>query len=147
MAATMGKFTGRTVVVTGAGSGIGLAITRQFLAEGADVIAADVNLDGIPSAALPIRADVAVLEDVRSLMDEAARLTGRIDVVCSNAGVGSVADVHDCTLDEWESVFAVNARGTFLCAKFALTHMLAAGSGVIINTASVAGLIGLRDRA
>ena len=72
---------------------------------------------------------------------------GAIDVLCNNAGIGSTVDVLECSVEEWDRVFAVNVRGVFLGIKYTLPSMLEKGSGVIINTASAAGLIGLRDRA
>ena len=77
----------------------------------------------------------------------AVAATGRLDLICNNAGIGSTKDVVDCTVDEWDRVFAVNARGVFLGCKHAVAHMLERDGGVIVNTASVAGMIGLRDRA
>jgi len=70
----------------------------------------------------------------------------RIDILLSNAGTGSTTDPIECTVEEWDRVFAVNARGVFLGAKFVLPHMLAAGRGAIVNTASVVGLVGVKDR-
>ena len=75
------------------------------------------------------------------------RLTGRIDVLCNNAGVSSVTGPVECTPEEWDHVFGVNVRSVFLGTKYAIPVMLAQGSGVIVNTASAAGLIGLPDRA
>lgn len=142
----MGRFDGQTVVVTGAASGIGEAMCKQFLEEGAVVFGADLDASHVPEGVTGVAADVSNEEDVRSLVDEAAK-TGRVDVICNNAGIGSTKNPVDCTVDEWDKVFAVNARGVFLGTKFALPHMLSQGSGSIVNTASAAGLVGLKDRA
>lgn len=141
------RFDGRSVVVTGAASGIGFEMARLFAEEGAVVTAADLDPDGVPERCDAVRVDVSEPDDVARLVEVAVTRTGRVDVLCSNAGIGSTADAISCEVDEWDRVFAVNARGVFLGAKYALPHMLAQGSGVIVNTASVAGLVGLRDRA
>lgn len=142
----MNRFTDRTVVVTGAASGIGWEMARLFLAEGARVLAADLA-GGFPDGCDGRHVDVSVPEQVRTLLDAAMSETGRLDVVCNNAGIASTTDVVGCSPEEWDRVFAVNVRGVFLGTKYAVPHMLAQGSGVIVNTASVAGLVGLKDRA
>jgi len=141
------RFANETVVVTGAGSGIGRAMCEQFLAEGATVFAGDLELGSIPDATVGIEVDVADETSVRALVAAAVDATGKLDVICNNAGIGSTTDALECTVDEWERVFAVNARGVFLGTKHALPPMLAQGKGAIVNTASVAGIVGLRDRA
>lgn len=141
------RFDGRVVVVTGAASGIGQAAARLFLAEGARVVAADLAPAGVPEGCLPVEVDVAEPGSVRALAERAVSAYGRIDVLCNNAGVGSTADVISCPVEEWDRVFAVNARGVFLGIQTVLPHLLRQGDGVIVNTASVAGLVGLPDRA
>jgi NAD(P)-dependent dehydrogenase (short-subunit alcohol dehydrogenase family) len=144
----MARFDGRKVLVTGAGSGIGREMTRLFLEEGAQVIGADLDPGNLPSEAHPVRADTSSEDDVKALFETAADLFGGgADILCNNAGIGSTTSVLDATVEEWDRVFAVNVRGTFLCTKYALPHMLAQRFGVIVNTASVAGMIGLPDRA
>jgi NAD(P)-dependent dehydrogenase (short-subunit alcohol dehydrogenase family) len=134
------RFDGRTAIVTGAASGIGLALAGLLEAEGATVVGADLR-------DADVDCDVSSEEDVERLVRHALATTGRLDVVCNNAGIGSTSDPASCSLEEWERVFAVNVRGVFLGTKHALPHMLGRGSGAIVNTASVAGLVGLRDRA
>jgi len=142
------RFAGRTAVVTGAGSGIGLEVARIMLAEGALVVGADRDVAGIPPGCEAVQADVSDEAGVRGLVETAVRVGGRLDIMCNNAGIGSTADVLSCSVEEWDRVFAVNARGVFLGCKHGVAQMLQQDSGgVIVNTASVAGLIGLRDRA
>lgn len=143
----MASFDDRTVVVTGAASGIGLEVTRRFLAAGAFVVAGDLAPEGVPEGAVAVGMDVTSEADVEGLVSTALDRTGRIDVMCNNAGVGSTSDPLSCSADEWDRIFAVNARGVFLGTRAALRHMTAQGTGSIVNTASVAGLVGLKDRA
>ncbi|GAC1409713.1 MAG: SDR family oxidoreductase [Actinomycetota bacterium] len=142
------RFSGQTVVVTGAASGIGLAMTKLFHQEGATVIAADRDTPATSDEGIiPVRADVSNEASVVAMVETAISLTGRVDVLCNNAGIGSTADPVGCSVEEWDRVFSVNVRGVFLGTKHALPHMLSAGRGSIVNTASVAGLVGLRDRS
>lgn len=141
------RFTDRVAVVTGAASGIGEAITARLVAEGAAVVGGDLNPDSVPDGALGVRVDVTDPDSVTALIDRCVTEHGRVGILCNNAGVGGVTDVIGCTVDEWDRIFAVNARGTFLCTKAALPHMLEAGHGVIVNTASVAASVGLPNRA
>ncbi len=143
----MGRFEGRTAVITGAGSGIGFEMARLFLEEGAVVVAADINPDGVPAGTIAVETDVSDEQQVRSMIGVAVSRTGRVDVLCNNAGIGSTADALSCTVEEWDRMFAVNVRGVFLGTKYALSHMLEQRKGAIVNTASAAGLIGLKDRA
>jgi 2-keto-3-deoxy-L-fuconate dehydrogenase len=140
------RFTGRRALVTGAGSGIGEAVARKLHAEGADVILSNVRAEPVEAIAgeLGERAS-AVQVDVRDeqAVSEVAR---DIDVLANVAGIGSTTAAHETPLAVWEDVFAVNARGTFLCCKHALPGMIERGAGSIVNVASVAGLIGLRNR-
>jgi meso-butanediol dehydrogenase / (S,S)-butanediol dehydrogenase / diacetyl reductase len=143
------RFDGKRAFVTGAGSGIGEAVARALHAEGAHVTLADVAGDRAQAIADELgegRADALAL-DVR---DEAAvrdALPAELDVLANIAGIGSTTTAPDTPLDVWDDVFAVNARGTFLTCKHALPSMIARRSGNIVNMASIAGVVGLRNRA
>jgi 2-keto-3-deoxy-L-fuconate dehydrogenase len=136
------SFDGKRALVTGAGSGIGAAVARRLAAEGAEVIVADLQPEAV---ARELGAEGIAL-DVRH-EEQVALVVADLDVLVNCAGIGSTTNAPETTLDVWENVFAVNARGTFLCCKYAIPGMAARGGGSIVNMASVAGLIGLRNRA
>jgi NAD(P)-dependent dehydrogenase (short-subunit alcohol dehydrogenase family) len=151
------KLNQRVAVITGAGSGIGRAMALQFSREGAYILAADVNKAAVEATASEImenggkcetcQVDVTLPEQVKRMMDVALQAYDRIDILCNNAGIGSTTDVVDCEPDEWDRVMAVNVRSVFLGCKYVIPHMIEQGGGVIINTASVAGMVGLPKRA
>ncbi|MER5427627.1 glucose 1-dehydrogenase [Streptomyces sp. NPDC002588] len=144
---------GRSVVVTGAGSGIGRATAMAFASEGARVLVADLNPDGAQAVVKEIEeaggTAVAVTGDLseQAVVDEVAATAverfGGVDVLVNNAGImdrmSALADVSDA---EWERVIRVNLTAPFLLTRAVLPHMLAAGRGAIVNTASEAGLRG-----
>jgi 2-keto-3-deoxy-L-fuconate dehydrogenase len=141
------RFSGKRALVTGAGSGIGEAVARGLHAEGADVLLADVRAEPVETIAAELgERATPVTVDVR---DEQAvrRVAADLDVLANVAGIGSTTTAPETALDTWEDVFAVNARGTFLCCKHAIPAMVARGGGSIVNMGSVAGLVGLRNRA
>jgi NAD(P)-dependent dehydrogenase (short-subunit alcohol dehydrogenase family) len=133
---------GKRALVTGGGSGIGAAVARRFAAQGAQVIVADLEPDAVADE---LGAQAVVL-DVRDELQVAPAMAD-LDVLVNAAGIGSTTNAPETPLEVWENVFAVNARGTFLCCKHAIPGMVARGGGSIVNIASVAGLIGLRNRA
>jgi NAD(P)-dependent dehydrogenase (short-subunit alcohol dehydrogenase family) len=146
--------TGRVAIVTGAGSGIGRAIAHRFATAGAAVVAADLNLAAAeetatisPELILPYQVDVTDEPSVHRLVRATVERFGQIDLLVNNAGIGTTKDIVETDLEEWERVFAVNVRGVFLCCKHVLPSMLARQHGVIINMGSVAGLIGIPQRA
>jgi 2-keto-3-deoxy-L-fuconate dehydrogenase len=126
-------------LVTGGGSGIGAAVARRLAADGLAVIAADLAPADIPGA-IALQLDVRDEQQVREAMAD-------VDVLVNAAGIGSTTNAPATELEVWENVFAVNARGTFLCCKHAIPGMVERGGGSIVNVASVAALVGLRNRA
>jgi 2-keto-3-deoxy-L-fuconate dehydrogenase len=124
------SFAGKRAVVTGGASGIGAAVVQRLAADGAEVVIADL------STGVDVRDEAQVAAAVRDA-----------DVLVNAAGMGSTTNAPDTPLQVWEDVFAVNARGTFLCCKHAIPGMVARGGGAIVNIASVAALVGLRNRA
>jgi 2-keto-3-deoxy-L-fuconate dehydrogenase len=139
------SFAGKRALVTGAGSGIGAAVARRLATDGADVVLADVALAPVEELARELGGRALQL-DVRDEMEVAPAMAG-LDVLVNVAGIGSTTSVPDTPLDVWENVFAVNARGTFLCCKHAIPGMAERRSGSIVNVASIAALVGLRNRA
>jgi NAD(P)-dependent dehydrogenase (short-subunit alcohol dehydrogenase family) len=138
----MSSLAGKRAFVTGAGSGIGAAVARRLAAEGAEVIVADLS----PEAIAEELGTQGIVLDVRH-EEQVSLAMNDLDVLVNVAGIGSTTNAPETTLDVWENVFAVNARGTFLCCKHAIPGMAARGGGSIVNIASVAGLVGLRNRA
>jgi NAD(P)-dependent dehydrogenase (short-subunit alcohol dehydrogenase family) len=116
-------------LVTGGKSGIGAAVVAQLRGRGVDVAVAD-----LPE--VDVRDEALVREAVQG-----------VDLLVNAAGIGSTTNVVDTTLEVWENVMAVNARGTFLCCKHAIPGMIERGGGSIVNVASIAGLVGLKNRA
>jgi NAD(P)-dependent dehydrogenase (short-subunit alcohol dehydrogenase family) len=140
------RFTGRRALVTGAGSGIGEAVARRLHEEGAEVVLTNVNAPPVEAIAAELgeRASAVPL-DVRD--EDAVREVVRdVDVLANVAGIGSTTAAPDTPLEVWDDVLDVNARGTFLCCKHAVPGMVERGGGSIVNMASVAGLVGLRNR-
>lgn len=126
----------KRALVTGAGSGIGAAVARRLAADGLDVVRADARDPGEGGVILDVRDEAQVAPAMRDL-----------DVLVNVAGIGSTTTAPDTPLEVWDDVFAVNARGTFLCCKYAIPGMAARGGGSIVNVASVGALVGLRNRA
>ena len=149
----MGRLAGKVAVITGAGSGLGRAIARRFLAEEAAVLACDINEEGAretiegvsePAASRAAfrRMDVTSEEDCAAAVKDAVERWGKLDVLLANAGIGAPGSIASLSKEAWERVLAVDLTGVFLCAKHAFGAMRQSGGGVILNMASVAGLQG-----
>ena len=132
-------------LVTGGGSGIGAAVARRLVADGFEVVVSDASLESAGAVASELGAQALGL-DVRDEQQVAPAMAD-VDVLINVAGIGSTTNAPETPLEVWENVFAVNARGTFLCCKHAIPGMIARGGGSIVNVASVAALVGLRNRA
>ncbi len=153
---------GRTAIVTGAASGIGRATALRFATEGANVVLADIDEAGLDrvraeilasgGAATAQRTDVSEERDVQALIAAAMDTYGRVDVLHNNAAavgpdtLGQDLDLLGTSLEIWDTTFAVALRGQFLCARHAVPHMLAAGSGSIVNMSSSTAFGGERVR-
>ena len=137
----------RIAIVTGGSSGIGEKACEQLVDAGAVVISLDRDLPLTDKPWQTVIGDVSSAEDWGGLVRGVIDGYGRVDVLINNAGIGSTTSVLDCSVDEWDRVMAVNARGVFLGTKSVLPPMLSQGGGFIVNIASVLGLIGAPDRA
>jgi NAD(P)-dependent dehydrogenase (short-subunit alcohol dehydrogenase family) len=154
-----GRLDGKVAVVTGASSGIGRASALRFAEEGASVVIADIRddpreggeptqdvINGAGGRAAFIRTDVTEADQARRLVGETLDGFGGLHVILTAAGnVGPQGDSRQVDIGEWDRHFALNVRGTFLCAQAALRHMAGAGYGKVIMIASNFGLVGVPE--
>ena len=151
-----GRVAGKAALVTGAGSGIGRAAAVRLAREGARVIVADIDAaSGQETAAIIgqtgghaffVRADVSRSDEVQAMVAAAVDKFGRIDILHNNAGLALRYAVADQDEAGWDRCLEVNLKGVYLCSKYAIPHMIERG-GSIIHTASVTGIVGVRNRA
>jgi NAD(P)-dependent dehydrogenase (short-subunit alcohol dehydrogenase family) len=151
------RLDGKACLVTGAGSGIGRAIATRFAAEGASVLALDI--DGVAAArtaedirtaggrGADLQADVTRFEDLERAARAAVADFGRIDVLVANAGISAAGVLHETPPSTWDRVFEVNVRGTYLTCKAVIPLMIGQQSGTVIIMSSVIAAMGLPNRA
>jgi len=151
-----GILDGKVALITGAGSGIEQATSRIFAREGAKLVLADVVEEGgnrtlkmvqdLGAEAIFVTCDVSKWSDVEGAVNKAVETYGRIDCAFNNAGIESKGgNTHECTLENWDRVMAIDLTGVWLCMKAEIAQMLKqGGNGAIVNTSSGAGLAGVR---
>jgi NAD(P)-dependent dehydrogenase (short-subunit alcohol dehydrogenase family) len=143
---------GKVAIVTGAGSGIGRAIAHGLAGEGASIAIADIDgekgeavaheIGATGAHAFGIAIDVSDARQVNAMVEETVKRFGRVDILVNNAGRAARGFVGQMTDEDWDAVIAVNLRGTYLCSRAAVAHMIPQRSGRIVNTASGLGLRG-----
>jgi len=151
----MRRFEGKTVIVTGASSGIGESCARKFVAEGAQVVLAARGAESLQrltdelgaNSAHPVPTDIADMDSCRRLLEKAKSRFGRIDILVNNAGSNSRGPLQDVPVEDMLQILHVNLRGPLLLTRLVLPDMLAQGSGSIVGVASLAGRIPLEDEA
>jgi NAD(P)-dependent dehydrogenase (short-subunit alcohol dehydrogenase family) len=146
------RLQGKVAIVTGAGTGIGRAISFLFAREGAKVAVTDIDVGAAEAtvaeivetggSALAIEADVAEAVGVENMMRATVTTYGHLDVLINNAGVGTDGDVVELPEKEWQRILDVNLKGVFLCCKYAIPAMKKSGGGSIVNIASTAAFVG-----
>ncbi|TFI57652.1 SDR family oxidoreductase [Sphingomonas parva] len=141
-----GRFDGRTAIVTGGASGLGLETARRIVAEGGRVVLWDLSADNLAGAREVTGAEHAIALDVSDAAavaraaEESNRVLGRIDILVASAGItGATAPVHEFPIDSFQRVVEINLYGVFYCCREIVPYMLANGYGRIVNVASVAG--------
>jgi len=139
------RLDGKVAVITGAARGIGRATLEVFLAEGARVVATDLDATTLAEVAgdsdpvVTVVGDVSVEDDARAMIEAAISAYGRIDVLVANAGVIPLSTIDQTSAADWDHVMAVDGRGMFLTCKFAIEHMARQGSGSIVLLSSISG--------
>lgn len=150
----MFELTNKIAVVTGAGSGIGKSVARLFAERGARVALVDVDLEAAeavareaePGSCTAIRCDVSDRASVAAAFARIDETFGRVDVLVNSAGIAHVGRLTNTDEETFDRLYRVNVKGVYLCCQLAVERMLAQGSGVILNLASIASFIGLEDR-
>lgn len=148
----MGRLTGKVAIITGAASGMGLAGAQLFAQEGAQVVATDIVTETLQQKvneivenggqAIAIKLDVASPDSWQEVADATIAKYGKIDILVNNAGIHMAKGILEAELEDWEKVMSINCTGVWLGIKAVIPHMQHNGKGSIVNTSSIAGIIG-----
>ena len=141
------KLDGKVAIITGAASGFGMAMVKEFSKEGARIFAIDINdkveklKEEIDGEIQTFKADVSDPEQVANAFKQCRQTYGRLDILCNNAGITGLVEtpMHEYPLDEWNRVFSVNVQGALLVLQESIKMMLKSGGGSIVNTGSIGG--------
>ncbi len=149
---------GKVALVTGGSSGIGRATAIAFVRNGAKVVMADIDVEGGQETgrmikqsggdAIFIKTDVSKASEVIAMIDKTIATYGHLDCAYNNAGIlyrGPSQQTSECTEEDWDRLMSINLKGLWLCMKYEIRQMLKQGSGAIVNTSSIAGIVALRD--
>lgn len=143
----IGDFDGLTVVITGAGSGIGLAVARKLNKRGAKVIGLDLNPGELEGIGTWIKCDIGSDDSVKAAFAEIARVTSSIDILINNAGIGAQGTVENATTEEWNKVLNINVIGTSRVSASALPYLRKSAHAAIVNTCSMVAEFGFPKRS
>jgi len=142
------KLDGKVALITGGGRGIGAAIAKRFLDDGAKIVISDIQADLLDGVAQSLNSDkvatcagdVTSYDDVQKMVNETVKFGGKIDVLVNNAGIDPGGSIVDIDIDLWKKILDVNLNGPFYCMRAAIPEMIKQGKGSIVNIASLAGV-------
>jgi NAD(P)-dependent dehydrogenase (short-subunit alcohol dehydrogenase family) len=147
-----GRLRGKSALITGAAAGIGRATAELFAREGARLVLADINTDGLSAlrdSLADVAADVALVTadvskppDARQMIEVAVEHYGRLDIAVANAGIIPLASIVEATPEGWDEVMSIDGRGMFLTCKYAIEQMITTGGGSIVCLSSISGMAG-----
>ena len=144
-----GHLNGKVALITGGGSGIGAAIAKRFVAEGAKIVITGRRIDALSEtvsslpkdSVLPFAGDVRNPNDAKAMVEATVKFGGKIDILVNNAGIDPPGTVVDLPIEQWTAVIETNLFGPFYTMKYAIPYMIDAGGGAIVNIGSLAGLM------
>ena len=144
----MSRLDGKVALITGGGRGIGAAIAKRFVDDGAKIVISDILKDPLEGVAKSLKkgmvatcvGDVTKWDDVQKMVSETVKFGGKIDVLVNNAGIDPGGSITDIDINLWKKILDVNLNGPFLCMRAAIPQMIKQGGGSIVNIASLAGV-------